>query len=121
VKRFSPHSHYLIMRDVLIASLAVWRLTHLLWGEDGPWDCFPRLRKLLGSSIVGKVLDCFYCLSLWLAVPFAYWIASSWLDRAVVWLAISGAAILLDRLTSPRNTPQATAAWTESPAVPPAE
>jgi|HubBroStandDraft_2_1064218.scaffolds.fasta_scaffold247966_2 hypothetical protein len=109
----------LSLADVLIASLAAWRLTHLLWGEDGPWDCFVRLRKLAGSSIAGQVLDCFYCLSLWMALPLACWIGATWPDRAVAWLAISGTTILMDRLTSPGNRAAAPALWREDSASPP--
>ena len=107
------------MRNMLIAALAVWRLTHLLWGEDGPWDCFVRLRKLAGSSIAGRILDCFYCLSVWIAIPFAVWAGSTWLDRAIAWPAISGAAILLERMTAPRDRAPAPAVWHEESTSPP--
>ena len=107
------------MRNDLLAALAVWRITHLLWGEDGPWDCFVRLRRLAGTSIVGQILDCFYCLSLWVALPFAYWTGSNWTERAIAWPAISGAAILLDRITSPRSPAPAPAVWHEEPETPP--
>jgi len=39
--------------------------------EDGPGDLLARLRGLAGESLWGKMLDCFYCLSLWVALPFA--------------------------------------------------
>lgn len=109
----------LSLTDVLIASLAAWRLTHLLWGEDGPGDCFVRLRKLAGGSIAGRILDCFCCLSLWISLPFACWIGATWPDRAIAWPAISGAAILLDRMTSPRSPAAAPAVWREDSATPP--
>ena len=55
----------------LISALAVWRATHLLHAEDGPWDVFLRLRRLSGEGMIGRLFDCFYCLSLWVAAPFA--------------------------------------------------
>jgi hypothetical protein len=106
------------MRDVLIASLAVWRLTHLFWGEDGPWDCFVKLRRLAGGSVIGKALDCFYCLSLWIAIPFACWAGAHWPERAIAWPAISGAAILLERVTSTHGVAPVPAIWHEDPAPP---
>jgi hypothetical protein len=109
----------LSLTDVLIASLAAWRLTHLLWGEDGPWDCFVRLRNLAGGSIAGQILDCFYCLSLWIAIPFACWIGGDWQNRAIAWPAISGAAILLDRCTAPPGPAAAPAVWREDSSSPP--
>jgi Protein of unknown function (DUF1360) len=109
---------HLSLTDMLIASLAAWRLTHLLWDEDGPWNIFVRLRKLAANSFVGQILDCFYCLSLWIALPLACWIGSSWADRAMAWLAISGAAILLERITSPRTPTAAPAVWREDSVSP---
>lgn len=85
----------------MLASLAVWRLTHLLNAEDGPWRIFAHLRKLAGAGFWGDLLDCFYCLSLWIAVPFAWWLGGMWNERLLAWLAISGAAILLERATAP--------------------
>ena len=36
-----------------VATLAVWRLTHLLHAEDGPFDLCVRLRHLLGEGFFG--------------------------------------------------------------------
>ena len=109
----------LSLTDLSIASLAAWRLTHMLWGEDGPWNCFLGLRKLAGSSFVGQILDCFYCLSVWIALPLGWWIGATWPTRAIAWMAISGAAILLERMTSPRSQIAAPVVWREDSASPP--
>jgi hypothetical protein len=77
--------------------LAVWRITHLLQAEDGPWNLFVRFRGLFGQGGFGALLDCFYCLSLWIAIPFAVWIGESWKERILLWPALSAAAILLER------------------------
>ena len=82
----------------VLAALAVWRVTHLLAAEDGPWDLILRTRRALGSTIWGRMLDCFNCLSLWIAIPFACFVASGVVDRFVAWLAVSGAACLANRL-----------------------
>lgn len=78
--------------------LAVWRLTHLLALEDGPADLVFRLRTWLGNRAMGRAMDCFYCLSVWIALPFGLLLAVSWLDRTLGWLALSGAACLLEKL-----------------------
>ncbi len=109
----------LSLTDVSIASLAVWRLTHMLWGEDGPWNCFVWLRKLAGSSFAGHILDCFNCLSIWIALPLACWMGTTWPARALAWMAISGAAILLERITSPRSPMAVPAVWREDSTSPP--
>jgi hypothetical protein len=85
----------------VLGALGVWRITHLLQAEDGPCDIVVRLRRMAGNSFWGRVLDCFYCLSLWIAVPFAYWIGETWKERGLLWLAFSGAASLLERATAP--------------------
>ena len=87
----------------VLGSLAVWRVTHLFSAEDGPFDLIVRLRRLAGSGVVGKLLDCFYCLSLWVAVPFALLLEDTLKQRVLLWLALSGAAGLLQRLSSARD------------------
>jgi hypothetical protein len=85
---------------LLLASLAVWRVTHLLCAEDGPADMLVRLRRALGRVVwLGQLLDCFYCLSIWIALPLAWWTGSSWKERALLWPALSAAAIVLERLS----------------------
>jgi uncharacterized protein DUF1360 len=83
----------------VLGILAVWRITHLLGAEDGPWNVLAKLRELAGEGFLGKLLDCFYCLSLWVAAPFAFWLAQSWQHGLLLWLALSAAAILLERAT----------------------
>jgi len=92
----------------LVCSLATWRLTHLMVAEDGPFDLICHLRRLLGDSQAGRAMDCFYCSSLWLAMPMALMITRSPLDWLFAWLSLSGAASLLERLTQraqPRTDP----------------
>ncbi len=84
---------------LILGVLAVWRVTHLLQAEDGPWDIVARLRRTVGSGQLGKMLDCFHCLSLWVAVPPAWQIGNDWKEWIFLWLAFSGGAILLEQLT----------------------
>jgi hypothetical protein len=83
--------------------LSVWRVTHLLNAEDGPWDLVVRLRRRAGNGFWAKLMDCFYCLSLWIAAPAAYFIGSRWFERLLLWLALSAGAILLERLVPERT------------------
>ena len=55
-----------------LAALATWRLATLLVHDDGPWDVMWRLRRGLGHGQVGRMLDCFHCVSLWVAAPLAF-------------------------------------------------
>jgi hypothetical protein len=86
---------------LILGVLGVWRVTHLLHAEDGPWNVFARFRRWLGGGVFGQAFACFYCLSLWIAAPFALGLGGSWPDRALLWPALSGGAILLHRATSP--------------------
>jgi hypothetical protein len=82
----------------VVSALAAWRLTHLLAAEDGPWDLMLRVRGRLGSTIWGNLMDCFNCLSLWVSIPLAFFVVGGALNQLVAWLAMSGAACLLNRL-----------------------
>jgi len=93
-------------RDVLrfgIAAIATWRLTHLLTEEDGPADLVLRLRIRAGDSRAGDLLDCFYCASIWVSAPIALMIVPRKRDTPLTWLALSGAACLLERTTRTRT------------------
>ena len=87
----------------IMSVLVVWRVTHLLNSEDGPGDIFYRLRGKLGDAFAGKLLDCFYCLSLWVAAPAALAVGRNTSDWAFAWMALSGAACLLERATETRK------------------
>jgi Protein of unknown function (DUF1360) len=86
-----------------LSVLCVWRITHLLQAEDGPGDSLIRLRRIAGSGFVGNLLDCFYCLSLWVAAPIAFLVPETRLERLLWWPALSAGAILLERVTSPQS------------------
>jgi hypothetical protein len=82
----------------VLAALATWRVTHFLAKEDGPADLVVRLRASLGSaSAAGKLMDCFNCLSVWVAAPVALLTCRKPSDRILSWLALSGAACLMER------------------------
>lgn len=82
----------------VLATLAVWRVTYMLAREDGPGKSFQRFRTKLGDGMLGQLVACFYCLSIWVALPFAWFLNGDVAETFVGWLALSGAAILLERL-----------------------
>ena len=84
---------------LIIGTLSVWRVTHLLAAEDGPWQIMVRLRRQAGVGFFAELLDCFYCLSIWMAAPVAVLIGEGWRERVLLWLALSGGAIVLERST----------------------
>lgn len=102
----------------LLGALVVWRITHLLNAEDGPADVLVRLRRLVGTGFWGGLLDCFYCLSLWVAAPLVFVLAENGKERLLLWPALSAAAIILERLTQARATnPAPGQAWYFEPTL----
>jgi len=87
----------------ILSVLAVWRVSHLLSQEDGPFNLVFKLRQALGDGFWGSLLDCFYCVSFWVALPFSLLLSEQWLTRGVVWLALSGGAGVLFALTNRKN------------------
>jgi hypothetical protein len=85
---------------LILGVLAVWRITHLLTSEDGPWDLLIHLRSLFGRGGFGRLMDCFYCLSLWVSLPFTFVIGASWKEYLLLWPALSAGAILVERLSN---------------------
>jgi hypothetical protein len=92
--------------NFVLAVLATWRVTHLLAYEDGPADLVVRFRILLGDSLPGKLMDCFKCLSIWIAIPAAFFVTRDPLTWLFVWLGLSGAVCLLQSLREPVEAPQ---------------
>jgi hypothetical protein len=84
----------------VLASLATWRLTHLLAEEDGPADAVVRLRARVGDGPLGGAMDCFQCLSVWVAAPISVGLTRRGRPDPVAWLALSGAACLLQQVTA---------------------
>ena len=81
--------------------LATWRVTHLVVEEDGPWDVLRRIRRLLGGAGAARLVNCFYCASVWIAVVVALLLARGWRELVIATAAFSGGAT-----------------WTYQPALP---
>jgi len=76
--------------------LATWRVSHLVAKEDGPGDVVVGLRARLGDSWAGALMDCLGCTSIWVAAPLSGFVAREPRERVPTWLALSGAAMLLE-------------------------
>jgi hypothetical protein len=78
----------------LLSVLAVWRITSILHQEDGPYSVIKKFRESLGQSELKNMLDCFWCTSFWVALPFAF-IFHYWI---IYWLSLSAGAILIEEV-----------------------
>src|SRR3989304_4009867 len=88
---------------LLVGVLCVWGLTPLLPAGDGPWELPVRLRRRAGAGFWGSLLDCFYCVSLWISAPFAYLLGDGWMERLLLWPALSAGGGLLGRGPNPET------------------
>jgi hypothetical protein len=79
-----------------LAVLAAWRITHLLAAEDGPFGLVLKLRERLGNGWWGQLMDCPYCVSLWVALPLAALLATDLLGWGLSVLALSGAVCIIE-------------------------
>ncbi len=102
---------------LVIGILGVWQVTHLLHAELGPWQILERFRRLVARLSLGGAITCFYCLSVWVALPLAMWLGESWSERVLLWPALAGGASLLERATAGRETVPA-AYYEELPSSP---
>ena len=82
-----------------LSILGVWRITHLLSAEDGRADCWRSFANWPGPDF-GKLLDCFYCLSVWVKCSIRVSSEADGADECCCG-RLSGGAILLNRLTAP--------------------
>ncbi len=93
----------------ILGSFGVWRVTHLLHVEKGPWNILERFRSLMRNILKTQLADCFYCLSFWVGMLAAFTIPSpSVRQRLFIALACSAGAIFLQLLKLRLNTPIAT-------------
>jgi hypothetical protein len=96
-----------------LAVLATWRIATLLARDDGPWDVVARLRAALGDGPLGHMLDCFRCVSVWVAAPLALAVGRDPLECALAWPALSGAACLIERWHTPPAPALTIESWNE--------
>ena len=83
-----------------IILLSIWRITHLIQAEDGPFDIIFKLRKFVGNGFFGKLMDCFDCVSIWVSIIPAIYFGNNLMCKIILTLSFSGGAILLEKITS---------------------
>lgn len=97
----------------LMAILAVWRITYFIHAEDGPWNIALNFRaifiesrqnktwvELVPKNVIGEMINCFYCLSIWTSIPVMLYLAwlTDWRYAPLYWFGLSGASILLEMI-----------------------
>ena len=88
-------------RFVLAVLRSIWRFWPICsLSEDGPGAIIAGLRAARPSSWAGLAMDCFACMSLWVAAPLALFVGGDAAQLGVIWLALSGGALILERLVA---------------------
>ena len=97
--------------DILLLSLATWRLTSLLNQEDGPFKMFRKIREMTGithykdgkiceipDKFLCELLSCHWCLSIWVsaAMVFAYIFLPQITIYFALWLSLSTISIVVN-------------------------
>lgn len=89
----------------IVASLAIWRLSHAIVKEKGPLDVFARLRARLGASQkrsggLFDLVSCVRCLSVWIGLIAALSVSDGFMEWLGYGLAFSAVATLIDLFLS---------------------
>jgi hypothetical protein len=86
---------------MLLAVLAVFRLSVLIALEDGPFDVLSLARERVGQTTwVGRGLHCPLCISFWLSLAAGFYLAQWGGSWALYWLGVAGAVNLVYRISS---------------------
>lgn len=99
---------------ILLATLAVYRVSHMLAQETGPFALCYRFRSWVGDKAVVPGLPmqkqphawiiegvtCPLCISFWLALPAALFVTVDWWTWSLVWLGIAGGVLVLHKAVS---------------------
>ncbi len=97
----SPGRHRLGTLVALgLGTLATWRVSRMIVSEDGPGEALVGLRRSVDGTPLAGLMDCFACTSVWVGGGVAAMLFSGRLrarDVAVAGLALSGAAMLVER------------------------
>ena len=99
--------------EIVIFSLATWRIANMLVNERGPFELFVRIREIaniqhdedgfpmiIPDNLLAGILSCVWCCSIWVAFGFvlvSLFFPIFTLKFATIF-AISAGAILIDRL-----------------------
>ena len=83
---------------LMIAILAVWRLTSFICFDAGPFSIMTKTRILLYKLKLGKLIDCFHCAAVWVSIVITLCVYS--FSAAIVFLvfAIAGGASIIEKL-----------------------
>ncbi len=84
---------------LLLSVFAIWRLTAMIVYETGPFEVLVALRRALVRIGLGRLVGCFYCLSVWTSCAVVLVFPLS-LATPLVFLGVAGAVAMIERALS---------------------
>ena len=80
-----------------LSVLAVYRVSHMIANEDGPFDVFVFIREKAGQrNWIGRGLNCVLCISVWLSIIPAIAMTRS-AEFVLYWFAIAGGVLVIHK------------------------
>ncbi len=83
--------------ELVVATLAAWRVTTMLCYERGPFECFTRLRRVAVSVGMAGVVTCFHCALVWVSAGVALAIYGIDWETIPLLLAVAGGGSIIER------------------------
>jgi hypothetical protein len=85
--------------EFIVLAFVVYRVTHLISEEDGPFEIMIKMRVAIGNGFWGTLMDCFFCVSLWVGLLCSFIL----IPASIVWqitygVALSGAACFVFKI-----------------------
>lgn len=90
----------------LIATLAAYRLAHMIAREEGPFSVFASIRGRFDpnqETWIGRGLNCAACVSVWTAlivVLMILYLPEALMIPLMFWLAVAGGGLILNKVMS---------------------
>ena len=82
---------------LVVVILGVWRLTSFICYDAGPFGLFSRARKILYQLRLGALVECFHCMSVWVAAAVVVTVYEPALSSLLLVVAVSGGTSLIER------------------------
>lgn len=84
----------------ILSCLAVFRITYMIINENGPYNIFGKLSYYIKSKRykdggIVQLFTCFYCLSIYISIPFSILLSNSILEFILYTLSLSTVSIFL--------------------------
>jgi hypothetical protein len=82
---------------LIVCWLLVWRVTSLLCYESGPFEVLTRLRRILASAGLQRLVSCFHCAAIWVSLVFVGILFERRWSTLFLVVAVAGATSITER------------------------